>query len=370
LLSRAGVEWAAVWAVAGLRLMNLAQALVSLYFVRHPSVRPLLGVAAVAVLAVSGGIVVSRGLRARHLIGWTIAVDLAAGIAVLLAAPLFQPSGSEPWMDWPIAITFLIGAEAAVCFRPAVAALGIGMLLAGSLTWLARGAPAETESLVYRSAVAYVGFGAVTAVFLLYLRKLATLADTRGDLIRELEEERTRRVLHTPYRLLHELAARLRSESGDGSDARRRAQLAEAIASVHEIESIVRGTEPASANLAAELRRLQEQFVDLPLMVCVDDVASDLATGTVYRIREAVRSALQNVRLHADAGEVVVYACTGRSSWLVSVHDDGRGFDPAGRRGTGIDELIVGSMREIGADARIESSPGDGTFIEITGGQS
>ena len=103
------------------------------------------------------------------------------------------------------------------------------------------------------------------------------------------------------------------------------------------------------------------------MIMNVEDAGVNLPPEAVYRIREAVRSALQNVRLHAQASEVVVYATADRSSWLVSVHDDGRGFDTAGPRSLGLNQVVVAAMEEIGAHVSIESTPGQGTLIEISG---
>ena len=103
------------------------------------------------------------------------------------------------------------------------------------------------------------------------------------------------------------------------------------------------------------------------MIMNVEDAGVNLPPEAVYRIREAVRSALQNVRLHAQASEVVVYATADRFSWLVSVHDDGRGFDTAGRRNLGLNQVVVAAMEEIGAHVSIESTPGQGTLIEISG---
>jgi signal transduction histidine kinase len=50
------------------------------------------------------------------------------------------------------------------------------------------------------------------------------------------------------------------------------------------------------------------------------------------------------------------------------VCDDGRGFDPTTRRGVGLNVVVVGALEEIGAQVRIESSRGNGTLVEITGG--
>jgi len=326
-------------------------------------------VATVVALAASGAIVVWTGWRAQRLVRTAVAVDVAVAVVVLAVAPWFQPADPERlWLEWPIFVTFLVGAEAAVCFSPLPAALSTVGLVGAAASWLLASPPTATRDNVLGSFVPYIGFSIVTGAFLFYLRQLAELADTRAATIQHLEAERTRRVLHTPYRLLNDLARMLRSEAvRDGEDAHRQARLAEAVASVHEIESLVRGTEPASSNLSADLLGLQDQFVDLPLIMNVEDVSVSLPPGDVYRIREAVRSALQNSRLHAGAGEVVVYATTDRTSWLVSVHDDGRGFDPDARRGVGIRELMVGALQEIGASVTIESAPGRGTLIEFKG---
>ncbi|HEY3006202.1 MAG TPA: hypothetical protein VGJ44_27895 [Kribbellaceae bacterium] len=246
-----------------------------------------------------------------------MSIDVAVGVAVLLVSPLFQPAGAAAsWTDWPLAVTFLAAAEAAACLRP-IAALGATLgLMAAAASWTVASARPDVHHMVYISFVPYSGFAAVSFAFMYYLRRLAGLADERAETIRMLEEERTRRVLHTPYRLLNDLARMLRDQAvREGNRPERQAPLAEAVASVREIESIVRGTEPASSNLAADLRRLQDQFVDLPLIMNVDDANHDLPPQAVYRIREPVRSALQNVRLHAEAGEVVVFATSDATSW-------------------------------------------------------
>ena len=369
LLSRPGVERAAVRAVAALKFMNITQALLVLYFARDAPSRLWLAVAAVAALAVSGAVVVWTGWRAQRLVRPAVAVDVAVAVAVLAGAPWFQPA--EPgrlWLDWPISATFLVGAEAAVCFSLLPAAVSTLALVAAVGSWLLASSPPATRDTVVGSFVPYIGFAIVTGTFLYYLRQLAELADSRAATIQNLEAERTRRVLHTPYRLLNDLAEMLRQEAvRDGEDAHRQARLAEAVASVHEIESLVRGTEPASSNLSTDLLGLRDQFVDLPLLMNVQDASVSLPPGDVYRIREAVRSALQNARLHAGAGEVVVYATTDEASWLVSVHDDGSGFDPDGQRRVGIRELMVGALAEIGATVNIESAPGQGTLVEFRG---
>lgn len=64
---------------------------------------------------------------------------------------------------------------------------------------------------------------------------------------------------------------------------------------------------------------------------------------------------------------MVVYASLDANSWVVSVHDDGVGFQPGTRRGVGISEVIVKALEEIGARAEVSSSLGAGTLVELSG---
>jgi hypothetical protein len=369
-LNRQGVERATVGATGALKAHNLIQMVVVLVLTRGESRRPSLELAAAAVFAVSAVFMLVVSVRAQRLSRAAVAVDVVVAVSVLLVAPFFQPvDPSQPWVDWPLFVAFLVAAEASACFSPVLASAATLALMGSAASWLVWGSlPPASRQMIYASFVPFVAFAAVSYLFLQYLRRLAALADARAETIRMLEEERTRRVLHTPYRLLNDLAGMLRAEGDrEGAQPASRARLAEAVASALEIESIVHGTDPASSNLAADLQQLRDQFVDLPMIMNVEDAGMSLPPGAVYRIREAVRSALQNVRLHAQATEVVVYATADRLSWLVSVHDDGRGFDTTDHRGVGLNQLVVGALEEIGAQVRIESTPGQGTLIEISG---
>jgi signal transduction histidine kinase len=370
LLNRQGVERATVGATAALKTHNLLQMVVVIVLTRGESRRPWLELAAAAMFAVSGVVLLVAAFRAQRLPRAAVAVDVVVAVSVLLLAPLFQSvDPSQPWIDWPLFVAFLVAAEASACFSAVQASAATLCLMGSASSWLVWGSlPAASRQMIFASFVPFVAFAAVSYVFLHYLRRLAALADARAETIRMLEEERTRRVLHTPYRLLNDLAQMLRAEGDrEGAQPTSQARLAEAVASALEIESIVRGTDPASSNVAADLQRLRDQFVDLPMIMNLEDAGVSLPPEAVYRIREAVRSALQNVRLHAQATEVVVYASADRSSWVVSVHDDGRGFDTTGQRGVGLSQLVVAALEEIGARVRIESTPGQGTLIEISG---
>jgi hypothetical protein len=370
LLSGRGVEQAIVVAVALLKAENVIQLASVLILTRGESSRPVLELAAAGAITASGLAVLAVSVRRRRLSRAMVGVDVLVGVAVLLLAPAFQPDGQgQQWTDWPLSVTFLVAAEACACFSRGRAAASTLALMAAAGSWLLHDGPnGATRHMVVAALIAYTGFAGGTYVFLSYLRRLGALADARGETIRHLEEEKTRRVLHTPYRLLNDLAAMLRAEHGrDDADPVRRARLAEAVASAMEIEAIVRGTERPSGRLVDALAKLQDQFVDLPLIMNVDD-APEIPPEAVYRVREAVRSALQNVRLYAGAREVVVYAGRDADGWTVSIHDDGCGFDPSGPRHTGLNDLVVRALEQIGVQVGIESAPGRGTLVEMKGG--
>jgi signal transduction histidine kinase len=310
-------------------------------------------------------------LRSRRVRSWAVAVDVVAGVTVLLAAPAFAPSQlGQPWAEWPIALTFLVAAEAAACFPPRLAICTCAALIGASSLWLVYDPPAATRHVIFISYVPYVGFALGSLLFVTYLRKLAALADAgraaAAELARLQEQEQTRRVLHTPHRLLKELQYELRSELADvDPDPQRAARLAEAVESIREVEAVVRGTTPSTSNLGKELEDLELLFPDLPLTVNVDTMMVTLPEPDVYRIREAVRSALQNVRYHAHADAVTLFSTVEGNDWVVSVHDNGRGIsaDAVPKLGT---RIIIDGAAEAGCRVEVISRPGS-TLVEIRG---
>jgi hypothetical protein len=370
-LSTQGVEFALVVAVVLLKVMNLVEMTVAVVIDSGASRREWLEYSAAGVFAAAGALVLTVSLRSRRVQPWAVAVDVVAGVAVLLAAPAFAPSQpGQPWTEWPIAMTFLVAAEAAACFAPRLAICACVALTGAASLWLVYDPPAPTRHVIFVSYVPYVGFALGCFLFVTYLRNLAALADAGRSAATELarlqEQERTRRVLHTPHRLLRELQDELRSQLADvGPDPQRAARLAEAVASIREVEAVVRGTTPSTSNLAQELDDLQLQFPDLPLTMNVDTMTMTLPEPDVYRIREAVRSALQNVRYHAHATAVTLFATIEGNDWVVSVHDNGLGIsaDAVPKLGT---HIITDGAAEAGCRVDVTSRPGS-TLVEIRG---
>ena len=89
--------------------------------------------------------------------------------------------------------------------------------------------------------------------------------------------------------------------------------------------------------------------------------------GDAAALVDAAREALTNVRKHAAADRVVVFCEELRGRALVTVKDDGVGFDPLTvTKRLGIRHSIAERMARRGGQALIESRPGEGTLVTLT----
>lgn len=77
----------------------------------------------------------------------------------------------------------------------------------------------------------------------------------------------------------------------------------------------------------------------------------------------AAQEALANISRHSGATRVAMTLETSDDRLILTIHDDGRGFDAAAGTGNGLGlRSIRDAARETGADFRIESAPGSTTL--------
>jgi signal transduction histidine kinase len=107
-----------------------------------------------------------------------------------------------------------------------------------------------------------------------------------------------------------------------------------------------------------EVSRLGNMEVE----VYADDVPEDLHADVKLCIYRLVQEALNNAARHADARNAHVRVEHVEDSVVVSVRDDGRGFDPSRSRGMGILGMEE-RVRNLGGRLFIDSRPGAGTLV-------
>ena len=95
----------------------------------------------------------------------------------------------------------------------------------------------------------------------------------------------------------------------------------------------------------------------------------DIPEATQTVVLRVVQEALQNVRKHAGATNVVVASMLDEGEWVLEVRDDGRGFDTGAVAARGRRNFGLQFMREraelIGARFEVHSRPAAGTVVRL-----
>jgi PAS domain S-box-containing protein len=123
------------------------------------------------------------------------------------------------------------------------------------------------------------------------------------------------------------------------------------------------GLSDAIASECVRFRRQYSLAVDFKVENITQEISPDVAV-CLYRIAQ---EGLRNISRHAGATKVIISLVGYNGTILLTIMDNGRGFDPdvvKGKQGLGLE-----SMKEraylIGADFSVKSQPGDGTVIEV-----
>lgn len=274
------------------------------------------------------------------------------------------------WEAWASGFAINVAALAAAWMPPAVA-VGHGLALGGwYLIWTSAAGTTSWETNL-SNALTVPGYAAVVALLTYYLRALARDADrSREDAVaatRALELERYQLTVHDASSILRllsdedtpaEVLPGLRVQA-DREAKRLRNYLGAEAAPAH----------PSVRTVGAMLATALEGFDDLPLEPAVALGAHvELDEDVWVAVGRAVTTVLHNVRLHAQAHQVVVHADTDGETWEVVVSDDGVGFDQDSQPlGFGLDTQVGQALRDVGVSVDLRSAPGRGTSVTITG---
>ena len=101
----------------------------------------------------------------------------------------------------------------------------------------------------------------------------------------------------------------------------------------------------------------------------LEGATNGLTEATQTVVLRVVQEALQNVRKHASATNVVVATMLADGQWVMEVRDDGRGFDTGAVAARGRRNFGLQFMREraelVGAQFEVRSRPEAGTVVRL-----
>jgi signal transduction histidine kinase len=366
--ARPGVELAVVWAFLGLRVFVLGQAAVAVAAGSlSRSDNPPLDAALLGAVAVES-VLLGRWLARRRSMlpfRWPIAVDFGLSALALALAPAYIAPAArvDTWTIWayPVALstTLLVGAALGSLAQALAVSGALSVAYGAAVAVPLFGDPALRMTTVV-NATTFPGFAAVAFFVSRLIRELASSADAARKRVAELEQDRSRA-------LIHDLLVYLRLDRFAQADAETRAvMIAQAQAKHEQMRSYVDGTGGAPdlwARIDAVLRLHPAVAVCSQVEVGPDVQMSE---EILDQLERALDTALANAEQHAPGANVVLSVRSGTDHLSATVRDDGPGFDTAGTRaGFGISEILGRQLAAVGGTGWVESSPGTGTAVKI-----
>jgi signal transduction histidine kinase len=96
-------------------------------------------------------------------------------------------------------------------------------------------------------------------------------------------------------------------------------------------------------------------------------VASRLSIGQEVHALQIARECISNALRHGEARKILITLGHDATRGILTVKDDGRGFDPSAVSGEGSGlQNLTSRAREMGGELRLDSQPGRGTSVIIT----
>jgi signal transduction histidine kinase len=205
------------------------------------------------------------------------------------------------------------------------------------------------------------------------LREQATLEE-RDRIARELHDGLAQILgyVNTKAQAVRLLLARGQTDEAQGQLHQLEEAAAEVLADVRQAILGLRLSARPDLDLAAKLRSFADQFTrqsGVPVALELPDGPGRLrlTAGAEVELLRIVQEALTNIRKHADATAAWVRLESSATGLVLTIADDGRGFDPL-RQPAG-DQFGLLTMREraaaIGAELELDTGPGRGTRITV-----
>ncbi len=275
------------------------------------------------------------------------------------------------WLGWPELVALNACCVASGAVRKLAHALTIG---AGwALLWLVSVPPHLSDRQwadLSGTALNFMMFALLLFMISSFVQRLARAADDARQeaalAAAEAEHHRARVLVHDSVGMLSLLTE---VETPDVVAQSVRAQAQE---TVRRMRNYL--TEEGGARITANPHTLGEVigtaiagFEDLPLELLID-LGKDIPVSPERSaaVEQALRTLLQNVRIHAEANEVVIHACATDRGWELTLRDDGVGFDLSeASLGFGLRHQVMTGLSRVGVACEIASEPGGGTSVTL-----
>lgn len=328
-----------------------------------------------------------RGIRQQQRAG--VAYQVVAW-SLLLLIQLVDP-GTESWM-----LYFILYPQMWAMLEVRWAAVGTLLSLAvfGGVRFWQSGFDSDALGAILISSVISLGISTALGIF---INRIVDEAKSRAETIDELQAtqarlaavERDRGVQDERERISREIhdtlaqgftsvvtltrAADAALARGDVATARERLSLVErtAVDNLAEARLIVAELTPGhlqSRTLVEAMQRLGDAVsseTGMRAEVTVDGEPAPLGGVAEVVLLRTAQEALSNVRRHASAGHVAVSLAYEPERVVLTVCDDGRGFDTgADRRGFGLDGVRARAA-QVGGEVDLTSVPGSGTTLRL-----
>ena len=289
------------------------------------------------------------------------------GLAAIGAAFIWREADDARRARWRRTAAGIVGPTTGSWWR----LVGGCLLVVGGLSVFAIG---QLDFTAVRSALiavvlTLVGVSIITIPW--WLRLVRDLGDERRGRVQE--RERAEIAAHLHDSVLQTLAL-IQRQAGDSREVQRLArsqerQLRTWLYGPAGYASAGDAPTPASSSLAVSLAEaageVEDTYAIAVTPVIVGDVPMDQHLAALVA---ASREAMVNAAKHAEVEEISVYAEVEDGTVSVFVRDRGIGFDQAevGSDRRGLAQSIRGRMERHGGTAKVRSTPGEGTEIELT----
>nr|WP_204033506.1 DUF5931 domain-containing protein [Micromonospora qiuiae] len=353
-------------AVAVYRVASLAYVCVVVARDAGRYAHPLVAGALVLLMAVWTAVTaIGYAVPARR--GWPLLLaDLAVVLAILLVTPVVMgraalaadlPTLSVAWLGGPVLAWAVSGGRR----RGATAALVLGA------------ADLATRGLLTPSALNGAILMLLAGVVVGHVARLAVTAGERLQRAVELEaatreRERLARDIHDSVLQVLALVQR-RGEHLDGTAGELARLAGEQEAA---LRALISDAGPAPATDApVDLRGLLGRYASATVSLSTPATPVPLPPVVARELAAAAGAALDNAARHGGGRAWVLLEDEG-SAVTVSIRDSGPGFAPdrlaeaAAQGRLGVAQAIRGRMADLGGTARISSTPGSGTEVELT----